>query len=196
MGLCGVLRDVLPQVPRPTLSRDEPPFLLVEERPVPRSIARHAQEVRIHARLCKMQETVARNLYSHPSLAHSQDCRTRIEAASRRDPVYRDRAERAEQRSMDCYAKWKEMIIQGEPHWNRVSCLDHHLERVPRSDPEGEGRSFKCLEMSNWSVESHNRTPSSSTSIPISPGASSSSGVKRTYSESTALPNSPECLVR
>ena len=33
--------------------------------------------------------------------------------------------------------------------------------------------------------------PSSSTSIPISPGVSSSSGVKRTYSESTALPNSP-----
>ena len=34
-------------------------------------------------------------------------------------------------------------------------------------------------------------TPSSSTQIPISPGASSSSGVKRTSSESTALPNSP-----
>ena len=33
--------------------------------------------------------------------------------------------------------------------------------------------------------------PSSSTSIPISPGASSSSGVKRAYSESTALPSSP-----
>ena len=33
--------------------------------------------------------------------------------------------------------------------------------------------------------------PSSSTSTPISPRASSSSGVKRTYSESTALPNSP-----
>ena len=32
---------------------------------------------------------------------------------------------------------------------------------------------------------------SSSTSIPISLGASSSSGVKRTYSESTAVPNSP-----
>ena len=34
-------------------------------------------------------------------------------------------------------------------------------------------------------------TPSSSTSLPISPGASSSSGVKRTFRESTALPNSP-----
>ena len=34
-------------------------------------------------------------------------------------------------------------------------------------------------------------TPSSSTSVPISPGASSSSGVKRTSNESIALPNSP-----
>ena len=33
--------------------------------------------------------------------------------------------------------------------------------------------------------------PSCSTSIPISSGASSSSGVKRTYSESTALTNYP-----
>ena len=33
-------------------------------------------------------------------------------------------------------------------------------------------------------------TATSSTSIPISPGASSNSGVKRTYGESTALPNS------
>ena len=33
--------------------------------------------------------------------------------------------------------------------------------------------------------------PPSSTSTPISPGASSSSGVNRSYSESTALPNSP-----
>ena len=33
-------------------------------------------------------------------------------------------------------------------------------------------------------------TSSNSTSIQVSPGASSTSGVKRTYSESTALPNS------
>ena len=128
----GVLRSVLLDVPRPILSGDEPPFFLVEERPVPRNMkifARHSQEVRVHARLCKMQETVAQK-YSHPGLAHSQDCRTRIEAVSRTDPVYRDRAERAEQRKKDFYAV-----------------------------PSGV-------------------TPSSSASIPISPGASSSSGVK------------------
>ena len=27
----GILRDVLPDVPRPIVSRDEPPFVLVEE---------------------------------------------------------------------------------------------------------------------------------------------------------------------
>ena len=34
----GDLRDVLPDVPRPILSRDEPPLVLVEERPVPRNM--------------------------------------------------------------------------------------------------------------------------------------------------------------
>ena len=34
----GVLRDVLPDVPRPKLSRDEPPFSPDEERPVPRNM--------------------------------------------------------------------------------------------------------------------------------------------------------------
>ena len=39
-------------------------------------------------------------------------------------------------------------------------------------------------------VLSSDAIPSSSTSIPISPGALSTSGEKRTYSGSTALPNS------
>ena len=34
----GVSRDVLPDFPRPTLRRVEPPFAPVEERPVPRSL--------------------------------------------------------------------------------------------------------------------------------------------------------------
>ena len=46
-----------------------------------------------------------RNEYSHSGLAHAQDCRTRIDAASRTDDLYRDRAEIAEQRKMDFYAK-------------------------------------------------------------------------------------------
>ena len=54
-----MLRDVLPDVPRPILSRDEAPPVPVEERPVPRNMknfARHSQEVRLHARLCKIKE--------------------------------------------------------------------------------------------------------------------------------------------
>ena len=38
MASFGVLRDVLLDVPRPILSRDEPPLLLVEDRPVPRNL--------------------------------------------------------------------------------------------------------------------------------------------------------------
>ena len=111
-GPSGVLRDVLPSVPRPILSRDEPPLSFVEERPVPRNM-NISQDI-----LWKFERTpgcakcwkLSHNEYSHPGLAHSQDCRTRMEAASRTDPVYRDRPERAEQRKMDFYAKEVERI--------------------------------------------------------------------------------------
>ena len=53
---------------------------------------------------------LSRNENTHPSLAHSQGCRTRIEEASRTDPVYRDRAERVEQRKTDFYVKEVERI--------------------------------------------------------------------------------------
>ena len=59
----GVLKDILPDVPRPILSRDEPSVEPDEERPVPRNMknhARHSEEVRIHARLCRMLEIVAK----------------------------------------------------------------------------------------------------------------------------------------
>ena len=54
---------------------------------------------------CAKCRKLSRNEYSHPGLAHSQDCRT-IE-------------------------RWNgaRLIIQEEPHWNRVSCLDHKLKR-------------------------------------------------------------------
>ena len=61
----GVLRDVLPDVSRPILSRDEPPFVLAEERPVPRNM-KISQDIlkegRIHARLCQMQEIVSQRI--------------------------------------------------------------------------------------------------------------------------------------
>ena len=207
-----VLRDFLPDVPRPILSRDEPPFLRVEERPVPRNI--------------KISQDIVRKFGFTPGGAkcrklsrneYSQDCRTRIEAASRTDPVCRDRAsEQNSERWISTQRKWKELIIQGEPHWNQVTCLDHQLERdIPRSDPEGEdhssardakrARGEPGQDLSGESpfpsadeTLTHPEIPavpsistlSSSSSSPISPGAPLSSGVKRPYSESTASPDS------
>ena len=110
----GVVRDVLPDVPRPILSRDEPPFLLVEERPVPRNmkITQDIPRKFGHTPDCAKCRKLSRSEYSHPSLAHSQDCRTRIEAASRTDPVCCDRAEREEQRNIDFYAKEAERMVR------------------------------------------------------------------------------------
>ena len=102
-----MLRDVLHDVPRPILSRDEAPLVPVEERPVPRNMKILQEILRKFGYTpgCAKWRKLSHNEYSHPGLAHSQDCRTRIEAASRTDPVYRDRVERAEQRKMDFYAK-------------------------------------------------------------------------------------------
>ena len=78
-----------------------------------------------------MQETVE---YSHPGLAQFQDCRTRILAASKTDPVYRDRAERAEQRKIDFYAKEVERI----DHPRRASVEPSIVPEPPSEDKEGE----------------------------------------------------------
>ena len=107
MAPSGVLRDALPDVPRPTLSRGERPCVPVEERPVPRNmkISQDILKKFGYTPGCAKCRKLSRNEFSHPGLAHSQDCRTRIEAASRTDPVYRDRAERAEQRKMDSFLR-------------------------------------------------------------------------------------------
>ena len=68
----GVLRDVLPDVPRPILSRDEPPFVPAEERTVPRNM-KISQDI-LNTPGCAKCRKWSRNAYSHPGLAHSQDC--------------------------------------------------------------------------------------------------------------------------
>ena len=144
-----------------------------------------------------------------------EDCRTRIEAASRTGPENRDRAERAEQRKMAFYAK----EVDRSDHSRRAS-LDvlgppTKETEIPRSDQEGEDHSSareakrargepqqdlsgeipspsadETLNPPEIPAVSSGSTPSSPTSVPISPGTSSSSGVKRTCSESIA-PSSP-----
>ena len=68
-------------------------------------------------------------------MAHSQDCRTRIEAASRTDLVFRDRAERAEQRKMDFHAKEVERIDNPR----RASLEPSVVLGPPTEEKEGEG---------------------------------------------------------
>ena len=128
----GVLRDVLPDVPRQILSRDEPPFSPDEERLVPlnMNITQDIFKKFGYTPGCAKCRKLSHNEYSHPGLAHSQDCRTRIEAASRTDPVYRDRAERAEQRYRDFYARKVERI----DHQRRTSLEPSVVPGPPTGD--------------------------------------------------------------
>ena len=66
----GVLRGVLPDVPRPMLSRDEPPFLPVEERPVPRNMKNSQDILRKigYTPGCAKCRKLSRNEYSHSRL--------------------------------------------------------------------------------------------------------------------------------
>ena len=70
---------------------------------------------------------------SHPGLAHSKDCRIRIEAASKTDPTYRDRVERAEHRKMDFYVQEVERI----DHPRRAS-LEPSIVLEPSTEEKGE----------------------------------------------------------
>ena len=193
----GVLRDALPDVPRPALSRGEPPLVPVEERPVSRNMTISQDILKKFGYTpgcAKCWKKLARNEYSHPGLAHSQECRTRTEAASGTNPVYRDRAERAEQRKMDFYAKEVERI----DHSRRAS-LEPSISPEPTTeDKEGEYRSSardvkrargeaeqdvsgeipipsadETLTTPEIPAVPSSVTPPNSTSIPISPGASS-----------------------
>ena len=206
----GVLRDVLPDVPRPTLSRDDPSVEPEEERPVPRNmkITQDILKKFGYTPGCTKCMKLSRNEYSHPNLAHSQDCRIRIEA----DPTHRDRVERAEQRKMDFCSKEVEQM----DHARRVFLEPCVVPRPPAAETEVEDRSSvrgdkrardepaqdlsgavpipsanEMRAILEIPAVSSGVIPSISIPVQISPGASSSSGVKRTYIESTALPSVP-----
>ena len=135
----GVLKDVLPDFPRPTLNRDDPAAEPEEERPVPRNM-KITQDILKrfgHTPGCAKCRKLSRNEYSHPSLAHSQDSRIRVEVASYADPTYRDRVERAEQRKMDFYAKEVEQM----DHARRASLEPSVVPRPPAVEAEVEERS-------------------------------------------------------
>ena len=92
---------------RPILSRDDPPAEPKAERPVPRNMKITQDNLKKFGYTpgCAKCRKLSRNEYSHPSLAHSQDCRIRIEAASKADPTYRERVE-----GVEFYAKEVEQM--------------------------------------------------------------------------------------
>ena len=135
----GVLRDVLPDVPRPILCPDDPPLAPDEERPVPRNMKITHDIIKRFGYTpgCAKCRELSRNEYSHPSLAHSQDCRNRIETASKTDPVYRNRVERAEQRKMDFYAK----EVERSDYSRKASLEPEAVHRPPAEETETEDHS-------------------------------------------------------
>ena len=135
----GVLKDVLLDVPRPTLSRDGPSVEPEEELPVPRNmkITQDILKKFGHTSVCAKCRKLSRNQDSQPSVVHLQACRIRIEAASKADPTYRDRVERAEQRKMDFYAK----EVEHMDHARRASLAPSVVPRPPAVETEVEDRS-------------------------------------------------------
>ena len=75
----GVLMVVLPDVPRPILSRDDTPFLPVEECPVPRNmkISQDILKMFGYTPGCANCRKLSHKEHFHPGLAQSQDFRTR-----------------------------------------------------------------------------------------------------------------------
>ena len=196
----GVLNDVLPDVPRPILSRDDPSAEPEVDRLVPRNMKIITHDIFKkfgYTPGCAKCRKLSRNECSHPSLAHSQEFRSRIETASKADPVYRDRVERAEQRKMDFYAK----EVERSDHSRRASLEPEVVPGAPADEAENEDHSSvreakraRGEPEQDLSGEIHipsadetlnppelQTAPSSSTSIPIPSGASSSSSVKRTF---------------
>ena len=188
----------MPDVHRPILSRDDPSAEAEEERLVPRNmkITQDIPKKFGYTPGCAKCRKLSRNEYSHPSLAHTQDCRIRIEAASKADPTYRERVERAEQWKM---AKEVEQMdharraslepsVVPRPPAVETEVEDHSSVRVakrareePAQDLSGEIPILRD-ELTNSEILAvpPGVIPSSSIPVQISPGASSSSGVKRT----------------
>ena len=158
-----------PDVPRPILSRDDPSVEPDEERPVPRNmkITQDILKKFGYTPGCAKCRKLSRNGYSHPGLHIHKIVASELRQQAVTDLVHRDRVERAEQRKMDFYAKEVERIDHARgAHWNRVTYVDHQLEReIPRSDPEGL-ESFKVFGIPNGLVESQNQDLSGEIPVP------------------------------
>ena len=142
----GVLRDLLPDVPGPILSRDEPPFLPVEDQPVPRNMK-------------NCRKTFSGSSGTRQAMQNAGNCRAtnisfqawltrRIVVPGLRQQARQtlciviELSEQNSERWISTQRKWKELIIQGA---RRASLEPSDVpgprtgqKEIPRSDPEGE----------------------------------------------------------
>ena len=199
-----VLRDVSPDVPRPTLSRDDPSVEPEEERPVPRNM-KITQDILkkfgytpgcAKCRKFWRNEFPIRTWHIHKIVASE---------LRQRDPKYRDRVERAEQRKMDFYAKEVDQMDCAR----RASLEPGVVPRPRAAETEVQDRSSvqeakRAREEPAQDLSGEIPIPSDDETLTksgypscamwcdsIQLNSSSSSGVKRKYSESTALPSVP-----
>ena len=140
-------------------------------------------------------------------MAHSQDCRIRIEAAIKEDLTFRDRIERAEQRKMDFYAKEVERMDQARKTFLEPSAVPRSSSaRTDVEDRSSVREAKRAREEPAQDLSGEIPIPSADETltnpeIPLVPSGVipstsipnqfSRSGVKRPYTESTTMSNTP-----
>ena len=102
----GVLRDVLPDVPRPILSPDEPPFVPAEERPVPSNM-KISKKFGYTPGCAKCRKIFRNDYYSHTVRQQAGQTLCIVLSVQKNE------------RWTSTQRKWNELIIQDESHWNR-----------------------------------------------------------------------------
>ena len=128
----GVSRDVLPDVPRPTLSRDDPTFAPDDDRPVPQNMKITHDIIKRFGYTpgCTKCRKLSRDEYSHPSFAHSEECRNWSRQQVRQTLcIAIVLSEHSSEGLISTRRKWNEVIIRGEAHWNQKLCLDAQRRR-------------------------------------------------------------------
>ena len=204
----GVLRDVLPDIPRPTLTRDEPPFQPVEERPVARNV-KISQEIvkkfgctpgcvkcRKWSRNCPQAWHTLRSVEPKLRRPAARLCVFRSSRASRTAKVARvvERNEHASGSSAaPRVAPGPTSSNAGDTRSGPVGEEDASAQDARRA--RGEPVQDSSVEMPFPSADETSATsgvtaatpdsnPSGSPSVSVSPGVSSSIGVKRGLGES------------
>ena len=133
-ALAGVLRDVLPDVPRPILSRDDPSAEPEKERPVPRNmkITQDILKKFGYTPGCVKCRKLSRNeyLYIRAWQIHKIVASELRQRARQTRRIVIELNEQSSERWTSTRKKWNRWIMQGELPWNRVLCQDHQLQKL------------------------------------------------------------------